>query len=74
MARLIAPRLLLLGAACAQCAAGAATRRDAAAAAAAANTAPPVQPNVLRSLSWWEKTLSEQPSAEGLRERGGLLG
>ena len=49
-------------------AAGATTRKEAVAAATAANTAPEVQPEVLRSLQWWEKSLSESPSAKGMRE------
>jgi len=55
-------------------AAGATTRKGAVAAATAANTAPEVQPEVLRSLQWWEKSLSESPSAKGMRERCLLLG
>lgn len=55
-------------------AAGATTRKEAVAAATAANTAPEVQPEVLRSLQWWEKSLSESPSAKGMRERCLLLG
>ena len=51
------------------CSSAAASRKEAAASAANLNAAPAVNPDITRSIAWWDEKLAEAPSGEARQPR-----